>query len=129
MALKEALDRDKAKTRVLRMSDLGLIEMTRQRTKENLCGLLTESCFYCEGRGKIRSKKTICYEIFRDLERESNMISDKGGNIYVRVNPEIGNALKEEEQQSVMGLEKNIGGRIVIISQKDLHMEQYIIST
>jgi ribonuclease G len=129
VALKEALDRDKAKTRVLRMSDLGLIEMTRQRTRENLCGLLTEPCFYCEGRGKIRSKKTICYEIFRDLERESTMIPDKGGNIYVRVNPEIGNALKEEEQQSVMELEKNIGRQIVIISQKDLHMEQYIIST
>ncbi len=129
MALKEALDRDKAKTRVLRMSDLGLIEMTRKRTKENLSGLLTESCFYCEGRGKIKSKKTICYEIFRDLERESDIISDKGGNIYVQVNPEIGNVLKEEEQQSVMELEKNIGRRIIIISQKDFHMEQYNIST
>jgi ribonuclease G len=129
MALKEALDKDKAKTRVLRMSDLGLIEMTRQRTKENLCGLLAEPCFYCEGKGKIKSKKTICYEIFRDLERESPLISDKGGNIYLQVNPEIGNALKEEEQQYFMELEKNIGRRIIIMSQKDLHMEQYIINT
>jgi ribonuclease G len=129
MALKEALDKDKAKTRVLRMSELGLIEMTRQRTRENLCGLLTESCFYCEGRGTIKSKKTICYEIFRDLERESTFVSNKGGNIYVQVNPEIGSVLKEEEHQSIMDLEKNINRRIIIISQKDLHMEQYNINT
>jgi ribonuclease G len=129
MALKEALDKGKAKTHVLRMSELGLIEMTRQRTRENLCRLLTESCFYCEGRGTIKSKKTICYEIFRDLERESNFVSNKGGNIYVQVNPEIGSVLKEEEHQSIMDLEKNINRRIIIISQKDLHMEQYIINT
>src|SRR4030042_5562791 len=103
--------------------------MTRQRTRENLRGLLTESCFYCEGRGAIKSKKTICYEIFRDLERESTYVSDKGGNIYVQVNPEIGNVLKEEEQQSIMELEKNINRRIIIVSQKDLHMEQYVINT
>jgi len=128
MALKEALDKDKAKTRVLRMSELGLIEMTRQRTRENLCRLLTESCFYCEGRGTIKSKKTICYQIFRDMERESTFVSNKGGNIYVQVNPEIGSVLKEEEHQSIMDLEKNINRRIIIISQKDLHMEQYIIN-
>jgi len=129
MALKEALSKDKAKTHVLHMSELGLIEMTRQRTRENLCGLLTESCFYCEGKGTIKSKKTICYEIFRDLERESSPVYNNGGNIYVQVNPEIGNVLKEEEQQSIMDLEKSINKRIIIISKKDLHMEQYIINT
>jgi ribonuclease G len=127
MALKEALDKDKAKTHVLHMSELGLIEMTRQRTRENLSRLLTEPCFYCEGRGAIKSKKTICYEIFRDLERESALGSDKDGNVYVQVNPEIGNVLKEEEQRSIMELEKSINRRIIIISQEDLHMEQYII--
>jgi ribonuclease G len=129
MALNEALSKDKAKTHVLRMSDLGLIEMTRQRSKENLCRLLTESCFYCEGKGAIKSKKTICYEIFRDLERESTQVFNNGGNIYVQVNPEIGNVIKEEEQQFIVEFEKNINRRIIIISQKDLHMEQYTIST
>ena len=128
-ALKEALSKDKAKTYVLRMSELGLIEMTRQRAKENLCRLLTEKCFYCEGRGAIKSKKTICYEIFRDLERESSLISSAGEDVYIHVNPEIANVLKEEEQQSIIEIEKGLNRRIIIISQKDFHLEQYDITT
>ena len=68
--LKEALSKDKAKTHILKMSELGLIEMTRKRTRENLNRILGEPCFYCEGRGILKSKKTICYEIFRAVERE-----------------------------------------------------------
>jgi ribonuclease G len=128
MTLKEELRKGKAKTHVLKMSDLGLIEMTRQRNRENLNRLLTEDCFYCEGRGTIKSRKTICYDIFRDLERESQMDPDNGENIYVNVNPEIANVLKEEEQRSIMELEKSTNRRIIIISQKDFHMEQYTIS-
>jgi ribonuclease G len=127
MALKEALRKDKAKTHVLRMSELGLIEMTRQRTRENLSRVLTEPCFYCEGRGIIKSKKTICYEIFRDLERESSRFSNERGDICVRVHPEVENVLKEEEQGFIIELEKKINRRIVILSQKNLHVEQYII--
>ena len=129
LSLKEALSKDKAKTHILKMSELGLIEMTRKRTRENLCRLLTETCFYCEGKGTTKSKKTICYEIFRDLEREPPPIMPNNRNIYVQVNPEIANVLKEEEQQSVIELEKRVDRRIIIISQKDFHMEQYTINT
>jgi len=128
-SLKEALSKDKARTYVLRMSELGLIEMTRQRAKENLYRLLTEKCFYCEGRGATKSKKTICYEIFRDLERERHLISTAGENIYVNVNAEIANVLKEDEQQSIIELEKGLNRRIIIISHKDYHIEQYDINT
>jgi ribonuclease G len=128
-ALKEALSKDKARTYVLRMSELGLIEMTRQRAKENLFRQMTERCTYCEGRGANKSKKTICYEIFRDLERERLLILNPGENIYVHVNTEIANVLKEEEQQSIIELEKGLNRRIVIISQKDYHIEQYEINT
>jgi ribonuclease G len=128
-ALKEALSKDKARTYVLRMSELGLIEMTRQRAKENLYRQMTEKCVYCEGRGATKSKKTICYEILRDLERERLMIANAGENIYVHVNTEIANVLKEEEQQSIIELEKGLNRRIVIVSQKDYHIEQYEIST
>lgn len=128
LALKEALSKDKAKTHILRMSELGLIEMTRKRTRENLCRLLSEPCFYCEGRGILKSKKTICYEIFRDLEKEPLPGTLAGANIYVRVNPEIENVLKEEEQQLIANLEKRINRRIIIISQNDLHLEQYDIT-
>lgn len=128
-ALKEASSKDKAKTHILRMSELGLIEMTRKRTRKNLSRLLSEPCFYCEGMGTLKSKKTICFEIFRDLEREPAPFSSKDNSIYISVNPEIDNVLKEEEQQSIMELEKKINKRIIILSQKNFHLEQYEIST
>jgi ribonuclease G len=126
-ALREALNKDKAKTHIVRMSELGLIEMTRKRTRENLSRVLCEPCFYCEGRGTLKSKKTICYEIIRDIERE--ITGSKGeDDIYVHVNPEIENRLKEDEQQYVMELERRAGRRIVILADRDLHIEQYKIS-
>jgi ribonuclease G len=128
VALKEALGKDKAKNHILRMSELGLIEMTRKRTREDLNRFLSEPCFYCEGRGVLKSTKTICYEILRDIEREI-ATSVEGGNIWVRVNPDIENILKEEEQQSIIDLEKTINRRIIIQSEESLHLEQYEIST
>lgn len=128
LALKESLSKDKAKTHVLRMSELGLIEMTRKRTRENLNRLLTEPCHYCEGRGNLKSKKTICFEIFRDLERETSTNND-GGNIYVEVEPEIASMLKEEEQESIIDLEKRINRRIIILAREGFHLEQYELAT
>jgi ribonuclease G len=128
LALKENLSKDKAKTHILRMSELGLIEMTRKRTRENLNRLLSEPCFYCEGRGSLKSKRTLCFEIFRDLEREAAN-SMGGDRIYVEVNPEIDSILKEEEQESIIDLEKRLDRRIIILAKADFHMEQYEIST
>jgi ribonuclease G len=127
-ALKEALSKDKAKSHILRMSELGLIEMTRKRTRENLDRLLREPCFYCEGRGTLKSKQTICYEIFRELERES-VPTIEGNSVYVYVNPEIDQMLKEEEQQSILDLEKRINRRIIIVAKDHFHIEQYEIRT
>lgn len=127
MALKEALKKDKAKSTILHMSDLGLIEMTRKRTRANLNRLLTEPCFYCEGRGTVKSKETICYELFRDLERECPA-SEEGENVYVLVNPEIDAVLREDEQESIIDLEKRLKKRITIIAKRDFHVEQYEIS-
>jgi len=126
LALKEALEKDRAKTTVLKMSELGLIEMSRKRTRENISLFLTESCFYCDGRGRLKSSTTICYDIFRDLERET--VSGEDGKVYLLVNPEIEKVLKEEERYSVMELEKRINRRIIIIAKDDFHIEQYEIS-
>lgn len=126
LVLKEALEKDRAKTTVLKMSELGLIEMSRKRTRENISLFLTEACFYCDGRGRLKSSTTICYDIFRDLERET--VSDEGGKVYLLVNPEIERVLKEEERYSVMELEKKINRRIIIIAKEDFHFEQYEIS-
>ncbi|RJR20440.1 MAG: Rne/Rng family ribonuclease [Desulfobacteraceae bacterium] len=126
-ALKEALNKDRAKSNILHMSDLGLIEMTRKRTRANLNSLLTENCPYCEGRGFVKSKKTVCYEIFIDIERESSSATE-GEQIYLMVNPQIEEMLREEEQDSVIDLEKRTWKRIIIVSNKDFHLEQYDIS-
>jgi ribonuclease G len=126
LALMEALEKDRAKTTVMKMSELGLIEMTRKRTRENINLFLTEPCLYCEGRGRLKSPTTVCYDIFRDLERES--VSDEEGKIYLLVSPEIEKVLKEEERYSVMELEKKINRRIIIIGKNDFHLEQHEIS-
>jgi ribonuclease G len=126
MALREALEKDRAQTTVLKMSELGLIEMSRKRTRENINLFLTEPCFYCEGRGRLKSPTTICYDIFRDLERET--ASGDGGKVYLLVNPEIERVLKEDERDSVVELEKKINRRIIIIGKEDFHLEQYEIS-
>jgi ribonuclease G len=126
-ALKEALSKDKAKTHILKMSELGLIEMTRKRTRENLSRVLGEPCFYCEGRGLLKSRKTICYEIFRALEREAAQSGDNG-NLYVLVNPVMDSVLREEEQQSIVELEKRINRRIIILRRDHFHLEQYEIT-
>ncbi len=127
-SLKDAMKKDRAKTHILRMSELGLIEMTRKRTRENLNRLVEEPCFYCEGRGTLKSRRTICYEIFRDLERETSSVagSDK---IHLTVHPEIEHTLKEEEHDSVAMVEKRLDRRIIIASRRDFHLEQYEIGT
>jgi len=127
-SLKEALSKDKAKTHILKMSELGLIEMTRKRTRENLNRLLSEPCFYCEGRGSLKSKKTICYEVLRDIEREIEAIAS-AGDIMISVHPEIAHVLKEEEQESIMDLQRRINRRITISENEGLHIEQYEIRT
>src|SRR4030043_798204 len=86
-ALTDALRRDKNKTNVLKMSELGLIEMTRKRTRENLTRLFREPCFYCGGEGWLKSKNSICYQIFRQIEREAWELP--GDNLTLQVHPEI----------------------------------------
>jgi len=126
-SLKEALHKDKSKTHVLRMSELGLIEMTRKRTRENINRFLSEPCFYCEGEGLLKSKRAICYEIFRNIEREAPEIQEN--SLHVRVHPDISNMLLDEENQHIEFLERKINKSIVIKSSENLHLEQFQIRT
>lgn len=127
MTLKEAVNKDPAKTNVLPMSDLGLIEMTRKRTRASLNRQLTKPCFYCEGTGRIKSKRTIFCEVYRTLERECS-VAENEGEVYILINPEIDNFIREEEADSIRDLEKRLGRHIVFIPKQDYHMEQYEVS-
>ncbi len=127
MALKDALSKDRAKNNILPMSDLGLIEMTRKRTRASLNRQLTKPCFYCEGTGRLKSKRTISCEIYRALERECAVTENKG-KAYASVNPEIDTFIREEDQDSIMDLEKRLNRRIIFIAKQDFHVEQYEVS-
>ncbi len=123
--LEEALKKDRQKTNIFKISELGLVEMTRKRTRENIARILSEACPYCEGAGLIKSKTTVCYDIFRQIERTSSELG--GHNILVEVNPEIAGLLYEEERANVEELERRTRKKIVIKGKPGFHQEQFNI--
>lgn len=124
-ALKEVLRKDKSRTNILKMSELGLIEMTRKRTRDSLSRLLCEPCFYCDGEGFLKSRRTICYEIFRKMEREA--LEAPAPKITMSVHPEVCDMLLNEEARQIELLERKIKKQITIKADPDLYLEQYKI--
>jgi ribonuclease G len=124
-ALKEALKKDKSKTHVLPMSEMGLIQMTRKRTREPLTRILCEPCFYCEGEGYLVSRQSICYNIYREILRDVHDMDDT--RLTLRVNPSIAEILLGEENRLISSLERAIGKQIVIYPNPEFHMEQFDI--
>ena len=124
--LKEVLTKDKSRTNILRISELGLVEMTRKRTSEDLIGYLSEPCFYCDGKGFLKSKETICYEIFRGIKKEAAKIP--GNKIFVALHPEVADLIYEEERSYLEDLENHIKKKIIIKVKENLHIEQFEIN-
>ncbi len=124
-ALKEAAKRDRSRTHILPMSELGLMQMTRKRVRRSLTRTLCEPCFYCEGEGFLISSQTICYNIFREIMRESRDM--QGVRLTLRVNPEIADLLHGEERHVITSLERIIGKQIVIYPNAKFHMEEFDI--
>ncbi len=123
--LKEAIKHDKCRSNILRMSELGLIQMTRKRNREGLTRQLCERCFYCDGAGVLPSRRTVCYEIFRKIRREAGNIDTDA--IQIQTHPRIGEMLLKEEAVHVETLERETGKEIIIVSRPDLHIEHYEI--
>jgi ribonuclease G len=126
-ALKEALKKDKARTNILKISELGLVEMTRQRTRESLENQLLRPCPHCEGRGRIKSAATVAYDVLRTIKRQQATM-DNGKNIVVRLHPDIANFLYDEKNNSLENLEREINHRIIIKASQELHHEKYEIA-
>ncbi len=122
-ALQEVLKKDRSKTNILPISEMGLIQMTRKRIKKPLTRVLCEACFYCDGEGYLTSKKTICYNIYREILRDSRDMM--GVKVTLRVNPEIAEMLHGEENNIIVSLERLIGKQIVIYPSANLHMEEF----
>jgi ribonuclease G len=99
--------------------------MTRKRTRESLGRILNERCFYCEGRGFLKSRSTVCQEILREIQRDIRDL--RGENILVDVHPNVANLLYDEARSELEKIEKQFHKRIVISAKSDYHLEQYRI--
>ncbi len=106
-ALQRSLERDRAKSHICEVSGLGLVEMTRKRTRESLEHVLCETCPTCSGRGSVRTAETVCYEIFRELLREARQFDAQ--QFLVLASPEVVDIMLDEESTSVAELEEFIG--------------------
>lgn len=125
-SLREELARDRAKTTVVAMSNLGLVEMTRKRIRPSLVKTLCEPCSHCDGKAYVKTKSTVAREIFRDLEREQ-----AGGGpdsvLVVHCHAEIGDYIYAEETEALEDVEKRIGQSVVFKLEPSFHREQYEI--
>ncbi len=106
-ALEKALERDRAKSYVTSVSELGLVQMTRKRTRESLEHLLCEPCPMCHGRGTVKTTSTVCYEIFREIVRESRQFEAQ--KFLVMASQEVVDLVLDEESSSLAELEEFIG--------------------
>lgn len=117
---------DLARTTVLAMSALGLVEMTRKRIRPSLVSSLCEPCTYCEGKGYIKRKSTIAYEIFMSLEREV-LRSKEGTNAVVHCHSGVADWIYEEEQEALEAIEAKIQRPVVFKVEPHYHIEQFEI--
>jgi ribonuclease G len=124
--LDELLQRDKAKTTLNRISELGLIEMTRKRTRESLGRLLHEPCFYCDGTGHLQSKETIAYEVLREVRRKRQDLP--GYTIVVNCHPAVADFLTGAQKSALVDAESRYMRRIQVSPRTEYHLEQFDLS-
>jgi ribonuclease G len=122
-ALEQRLAKDKAKTTINRISELGLIEMTRKRTRESLGRTMHETCFYCDGTGQVQSKTTIVYEILRQIRRERHSLP--GYSVLVNAHPAVVDVMQGEERAAVQEAERRYMRRIEFNPRTEYHIEQF----
>ncbi len=122
-ALEKALGKDHARTGISEVSSLGLVEMTRKRTRESLEHVLCGVCPTCEGRGSIKTAETVCYEIFREILREARQYDAR--ELLVLAAPDVVDLLVDEESGSLAELEDFLGIPIRFQVEGLFTQEQY----
>ncbi|OGQ54759.1 MAG: ribonuclease G [Deltaproteobacteria bacterium RIFCSPLOWO2_02_FULL_53_8] len=123
-ALKDALRADKARTNILKISELGIVEMTRKRVRESLTQSLCEPCPYCEGNGLVKSRDTVVMDIYRELEAAL-----KGGTkkVTLMVSRTIADYLRADSAHVIEALEKRHKKKVVIQPEETFHQERFEI--
>jgi ribonuclease G len=126
--MKERLKRDKARTHVLPISQLGLMEMTRQRAQESLSDTIYENCPYCGGRGVVKTTMSTSVELHRTLNTVMRRYQDSIHDIRVILNPDVLKRLKEEDEELLVELERRYAGRLMFRADPTFHHEKFVIT-
>jgi ribonuclease G len=121
--LQDALAADRAKTNVLKISDIGLVEMTRKRVRESIGRLTTEACPVCDGRGHVRSRTTMTYDIMREVQRAAG--KHREDQLVISCHPEVAKLLQGPEREALRLLMMKLNKSITVRPQPQYHVEQY----
>lgn len=124
-ALAAEMAKDRAKNKVLTISEFGLVEITRKRTRPSLERTLTQACPYCRGTRRVKSLATICLDLRRQLLRYRHRYRDR--EILLRVHPDVANALQRHDQPVLRELERELDSEILLQSDSGLHHERFDI--
>jgi len=125
-ALLEELKKDKAKNSALRISEMGLVQMTRKRTEESLSQKLCTPCPYCEGKGEVKSPASVSYDIIRELVREFSKITAE--TFVLKAHPQVIDRLCEEDAEFVQDIRNRFAKKVILKTAPEFHLEHYEIS-
>jgi ribonuclease G len=125
-AFQEALRGDKAKSNILKISELGLVEMTRKRTRENLVQQLCAPCSYCAGRGYVLSRESVANKVLREIRKDLPRFS--GRQIALSVNPQVAEVLLGPARKSLALLAEELGREIEVRARPGQHQEQFEVT-
>ena len=123
--LRKHLARDRVKTMAGGFSQLGLLEMTRKRTRESLAHMLCEPCAACEGKGSVKTARSVAYDILREILREAQQFNPREFRVVAA--PQVIELFLDEESQHLAGLSDFIGKPISLQSEAAMGQEQYDI--
>jgi ribonuclease G len=122
---RKQLGRDRVKTMIGSFSQLGLVEMTRKRTRESLAHMLSEPCEACGGKGEVKTARSVCYDILREILREARAFNPR--EFRVVASPKVVELFLDEERAHLAGLSEFIGKPISLQSESSMTQEQYDI--
>jgi len=121
--LLEALKKDRAKTNVMPISGLGLVEMTRKRTRDTLVRVMCNTCQYCEGTGSVKTAETVGFEILREVGKVSK--NSDANKVSIFTHPEVSSLLSGQAYSMLEVIEENYNKVITVRADNSFHIEQY----
>lgn len=120
------LKNDRAKASVVNISPLGLVEITRKRVQESLTRSLSEPCPYCEGRGIVKSKLTVCYDILREVRRIAPFF--RGKKVYIEAHPDVVDLILDDEKGSLDEIELMMDINVEVMPNETFHIHDYEVT-